>query len=382
MFGSRQGPRCRWAVPAGWMPSGLALCSKPHGLSSQPYCGRVLSLPPAPLFSASSPCFPPSHVPSVEKTGPGRGPGGTATSHRTSWAASWLNFLAEEIGVLGGDGRDPTTERCLKPSPAQPDPRHPGGMWGHFQAPACSGNLPTHGEYQPRAPGKHRRELRAAFWRLLPSPPPPPACCQIPSAASRVTQAAELAGAVVFLPSNASSLLNPVQQGARGRPARKTAGLGVRGLRPGGPGSLGTPGWRAGPWGQGQGWSRGGAAPADGNYDFRKLECCLGNIKAHSSQGDTLGAGGRAPGLPQDGACAHASRPTVNTKDTETHVCTAHTSVHPHTCKRTAHTRAHRCMLHTHMCASTSAQRTHRCVRVCAHTHTHTHPAKPLTHQS
>lgn len=169
--------------------------------------------------------------------------------------------------------------------------------------------------------------------------PIPPACCQISSAGSRVTPAPELTGTVVFLPGKASSLLNPSsggpQQACRRGPGREL------GLRPGSPQSLGTPQAGVRPLGTGQGQSR------DGNYDFRKLECCLRSTNAPSLPGSTLRARGWAPGLPQGGACAHTCRCVqahvrshihVHTRHTHTSFCThmhvhsAHPPTHTHTC--------------------------------------------------
>lgn len=128
--------------------------------------------------------------------------------------------------------------------------------------------------------------------------------------------------------------------------------------------------------GTGTSWSRGGAAPADGNCDFRKLECFLGNISAHSSTGGRLGAGGRLQGTPKtEHACTHAhpcklTRARVCTR-THTHMYT-HAPAHVHTCKQCTLTCAGR-----YVCIHIQV---HTCTNTCVHMHTYI-PAKPLTHQ-
>lgn len=175
----------------------------------------------------------------------------------------------------------------------------------------------------------------------------------------------------MFLPGNASSLLNPVKQEALRRPARGTTGesrvwVRAKARRPLAPWA--PPGWSAGPWGQGQGQSRGGAAPADGNYDFRKLECCLGNINAHSSPG----------GTPKTEPVHTRPAPSHMSTNTDTCVCTyahAHTSInsctHTHVRVQThrTHTRARRytCIC---TCAHTTVHNTH------TGTHTRTRPCR------
>ena len=130
------------------------------------------------------------------------------------------------------------------------------------------------------------------------------------------------------------------------------------------PCSLGTLRPESRPRGIGTGAKQRRGRPADGNCDFRKLECCLGNTRAHPSPRGTLGVEGGLLG-PQGGARAHTSQPShtpthVNT-NTGTHVCTsAHTCTHVHT---------HRCKQHTthaHMHAQVymCKKRTHRCTRV------------------
>lgn len=180
----------------------------------------------------------------------------------------------------------------------------------------------------------------------------------------------------MFLPCDASSLLlNPVkQESTGGRHEGPQEGVWAETrqlLAPWAPPRL-----ERTPLGTGTGTGQRREAPADGNYDFRKLECCLGDINAHLSMGGTLGAGGW--GVCTAHTCSHTNIYTYVC----THVC-RHTQVHSHACTPThththtdIHARAHMYTdihVHVHRC-------THACTNTCVCMHTYI-PAKPLTHQ-
>lgn len=210
-------------------------------------------------------------------------------------------------------------------------------------------------------------EAAALLWH-----PTLPACCQSSSTDSRVTPGHELTGAVVFLPCDASSLLlNPVkQESTGGRHEGPQEGVWAETrqlLAPRAPPRL-----ERTPLGTGTGTRQRREAPADGNYDFRKLECCLGNINAHLSMGGTLGAGGW--GVCTAHTCSHTNIYTYVCTRMQTHSGTLtcmHTHPRSHT-RTDIHVHTH---VYRHTCACTQVH-TNTCV--CMHTYI---PAKPLTHQ-
>lgn len=163
----------------------------------------------------------------------------------------------------------------------------------------------------------------------------------------------------MFLPCDASSLLlNPVkQESTGGRHEGPQEGVWAetrRLLAPWAPPRL-----ERRPLGTGTGTGQRREAPVDGNYDFRKLECCLGNINAHLSMGGTLGAGGW--GVCTAHTCSHTNIYTYVC----THIC-RHTQVHSHACTPT---HAHTCTqiyMHTHVYRHTCA-----CTQVCTCVHKH-----------
>lgn len=173
----------------------------------------------------------------------------------------------------------------------------------------------------------------------------------------------------MLLPGNASSLLNPVKQGAHWRLARETTGkarVGKRGTKARRPlAPRAPPGWSAGPWGQGQGWSRGRVVPADGNYSESWNAAWGTSLLIHHWEALWELEGGSW--APQDGACTHTSCPPhtrtqIHTGehmhihayvDTSTH---SRVLAHPH-----AHTHAQRYMCtHAHKC-------THKGAHICTH---------------
>ena len=167
----------------------------------------------------------------------------------------------------------------------------------------------------------------------------------------------------MFLPSNASSLLNPVKQGALGRPARGTGRewAGREGPRPGSPVSWAPPGWRAGPGGQGQGPSRGGAGPQMETVTSESWNAAweTPELIHHPEAPWERGAGSWDP---QEGHMHTPPNPHTHTHTREhkhgytcvyqaTHV---YSCAHTGTCKHSTPpipTHMHRCTCVQHMCA-------------------------------
>lgn len=215
--------------------------------------------------------------------------------------------------------------------------------------------------------------------KLLPSSstPTPPASCQSSSAGSRVTPGCELTGAAVFPPCEdaSSPSLNPVKQesieGLQQGPQEAVWAETRQPVAPRAPPRLERRTLGTGT-GTGQRW----AAPEDGNYDFRKLECCLGNITAHSSMGGTLGAGGRNVCTYKhtcECACihmcthAHTQGHSGTYLSTHTHtpmLTNMHTDIHVRTCTCT-HSHCVHIDVHAHRCTRAPPQ-----IRVCADIHT------------